>query len=246
MKVMLQTDRLSVGARLRPTTLTIREGEFVGLIGPNGAGKTTLLRAALGLAKATGASSLLSYPVQERPQHVAYLPQGRDVVWPVPVRELVALGYRANPRHRGKGVPEVAALLKRWNLTENAETPVTSLSGGEQARVLLARALAQDAPLLLADEPCASLDPAQALAVARSLRAEADRGRAVLASLHDIPLAARRCTRVLVMADGAIVADGPPDTVLTAELMAKVFAVGFSRHDNAAGPAWVVSELAGQ
>jgi iron complex transport system ATP-binding protein len=114
----------------------------------------------------------------------------------------------------------------------------TALSGGEQARVLLARALAQDTPLLMADEPVAGLDPAQQIRSMRVLRALADEGRGVVVSLHDLGLAARHCTRLLVLHQGALVADGAPEAVLTPELLAGVFDIIAHRADTPEGPSF--------
>lgn len=243
MSRLLRLENLSVGSRLKPISLEIGRGEFVGLIGPNGAGKTTLLRAALGLIPASGASSVTAMPIAQRPRHVAYLAQERQLVWPLTVADLVALGARANPQ-QAKTCDDIAhEVLADLQLSKFAMRLVNSLSGGEKARVLMARALAQGAPLLLADEPCAALDPSQAIAVARVLAGQTRQGRSVLASLHDLPIAARYCSRVLVMREGRVVADGPPEDVMSPALMAEVFGIGFERHQRASGPSWTVTEL---
>ena len=206
--------------------LHIREGEFVGLIGPNGAGKTTLLRAALGLLPATGQSSLAALPPVARARAAAFMPQGREIAWPVTVETLVALGRIAHPG-AGSDADRRAtdAALAALSLEPLRHRPATSLSGGEQARALLARALAQDTPLLIADEPIAGLDPAAQITVMRMFRHLAAQGRTVLASLHDLGLAARHCTRLVLLHQGRILADGPPDTVLTVENLARGFGV---------------------
>lgn len=243
MSVLLETYSLAVGPRLKSMSIRIGRGEFIGLIGPNGSGKTTFIRAALGLVKASGESSLLRFPLVQRPRHVAYLPQERNMVWPMTVRDLIALGARANPDLRGDGLAEADDLMRRLGLWGLSSRIFTRLSGGEKARVMMARALAQNTPLLLADEPCAALDPAQSLALTRHLRREADEGRAVLASLHDLPLAARWCSRVMVMHQGTLIADGRPDDVLTPELMARVFSIRFDRFQRASKLSWAVAEL---
>lgn len=224
---LLQLDRLGLQRDGRDTladvSLRIDAGECVGLIGPNGAGKTTLMRAALGLLPATGQSSLAALPPARRAAAAAWLPQARDIAWPVSVAHLVSLGALA--RGRPADHPAVTAALHRLGLAPYAARVATQLSGGEQARVLLARALAQDTPLLLADEPMAGLDPAQAIRTMRLLRGLADEGRGVLVSLHDLTLAARHCTRLVVMQAGRVVADGAPAQVLTDDLLAQVFAI---------------------
>lgn len=205
---------------LHPATLQVAPGEFVGLIGPNGAGKSTLLRAALGLIAATGDSSLAGLPLPARARAAAWLPQARDIAWPVSVRHLVALA-----RNGDEQAPQVRDALERMDVARFAERPATALSGGEQARVLIARALAQDTPLLLADEPIAGLDPAHQIGCMQCFATLAAEGRGVVASLHDLSLAARHCTRIVVLSQGRIVADGAPRTVLTPALLEQVFAI---------------------
>lgn len=206
--------------------LTIGDGEFVGLLGPNGAGKTTLLRAAVGLLPATGRSSLSALPVDARARAAAFMPQGRDIAWPMPVESVVALGRIAHPGAAGD--TDRAAIdraIAALDLGAFRHRLATDLSGGEQARVLIARALAQDAPLLIADEPIAGLDPAAQISVMRLFRDLAGQGRTVLASLHNLGLAARYCTRLMMLSEGGIAADGPPQQVLTAANVARVFGI---------------------
>ena len=216
-----------VSARLLP-------GEFVGLIGPNGAGKTTVLRAGLGFLPRQGTASLADMTPAERARAVAWLPQAREIAWPVTVQTLVALGRIPHvPRGAALGEHDRAAVsdaLARMDLAGFEDRSATALSGGEQARVLIARALAQETPVILADEPISGLDPAHQIAAMKVFRGLADEGKLVVAALHDLPLAARYCTRLLLMNHGQLVADGPPDEVLTEERLAEVFGVsgGFS------------------
>ncbi|MEO1611060.1 MAG: ABC transporter ATP-binding protein [Pseudomonadota bacterium] len=209
--------------------LCIEAGECVGLIGPNGAGKSTLMRAALGLIPFEGASSLAALPPRERALAAAWLPQAREIAWDLNVETLVDLG-RA-PHRRFGSAPSAAdraavdAALERTEVEAFRDRPATRLSGGEQARVLLARALAQDAPLLMADEPIASLDPARQIATMETFAALAAEGRAVLTALHDLGLAARWCDRLILMREGRIVADGPPRDVLTPDRLRDVYRV---------------------
>ncbi|WP_434288748.1 ABC transporter ATP-binding protein [Celeribacter sp. SCSIO 80788] len=209
-------DRLT----LNQASFSVSAGEFVGLIGPNGAGKSTLMRAALGLIPAEGESSLARLSPAARARAAAWLPQTREIAWPVSVAHLVSLAQNEN-----QDAPEVIAALTRMDLMAYAERPATGLSGGEQARVLIARALAQDTPLLLADEPIAGLDPAHQIGAMDTFATLVSEGRGVIASLHDLGLAARHCTRLIVMSEGRIVADGPPRDVLTEALLAEVFAI---------------------
>lgn len=221
---LLTLDNLTVqrGGRvtLHPTSLRVGPGEFIGLIGPNGAGKSTLLRAALGLIAARGQSSLAQLSPRARARAAAWLPQQREIAWGLRVAALVALAQDGR-----EDAPQVAAALARMDVVALAQRPATALSGGEQARVLIARALAQDTPLLLADEPIAGLDPAHQIACMALFARLAAEGRTVIASAHDLGLAARHCTRLWVLHQGRIVADGPPRAVLTPELLREVFAI---------------------
>ena len=221
----------SRGARrvLDDVTLTIGAGEFVGLLGPNGAGKTTLMRAALGLMPAQGHSSLAALPRRTRARHVAWLPQNREIAWPVSVEQIVTLG-RAPHLATGQQPQEtdrqaIDSALTRMGLGDFRQRIATRLSGGEQARVLIARALAQETPLLMADEPAAGLDPANQIALMSLLAETAASGRAVIAAMHDLGLAARHCTRLLVLDQGRLVADGTPRQVLTPSLLADTFQI---------------------
>src|SRR5690606_6037369 len=201
-------------------SLTVGEGEFVGLIGPNGAGKTSLLRGALGLLPYRGWSSLASLAPAARAKAAAFLPQGRDIAWPVTVETLVALGRAP---HGGADDGAVEDALERMGLQGYRLRTATALSGGEQARVPIARALAEETPLLLADEPVAGLDPEAQIRTMEVFAALAAEGRAVVASIHDLGLAARHCSRLLMLHRGQLVADGPPAGVLTDERLAEVF-----------------------
>ncbi|WP_116599713.1 ABC transporter ATP-binding protein [Primorskyibacter marinus] len=221
-------------------SFSIGPGECVGLIGPNGAGKTTLMRAALGLLAHQGHSSLAEMPARDRAATAAWLPQKREIAWPVTVEALVALG-RLPHLPRGTRLREtdraaVEAALSRMGLTAFRDRLATELSGGEQARVLIARALAQETPLLMADEPSAGLDPAAQIATLRVFRQLTREGRAVLASLHDLNLAARYCSRLILLGDGLLVADGPPADVLTPDNIARVFHLEARMIDTDHGP----------
>jgi len=214
--------------------LSLHGGELVALVGPNGAGKTTLMRALAGLVPAQGAVALAGKPLEsltprERARQVAYLPQGHIFHWPMSVESIVMLGRAPHADPFSSASPQDrAAVAHALAITETegfAQRPVTTLSGGEKARVALARALATQAPVLLADEPTASLDPRHQLVVMELLRSAARGGNAILAILHDLTLAARFADRVLVMDRGRIVADGTPDEALSAQRLASVFGI---------------------
>lgn len=222
---LLEISHLSVRRGLCPVvadvSLRVSAGEFIGLIGPNGAGKTSLLRGALGLLPFEGQSSLARLSPDARARAAAWLPQSREIAWAMSVEAVVRLGRLPHGPQDGEGAVDRA--LARMGLLGYRERAATQLSGGEQARVLIARALAQEAPLVLADEPIAGLDPAAQIATMRVFAAQAVQGGAVVASLHDLGLAARHCTRLWVMHRGRLVADGAPGAVLTPELLAEVF-----------------------
>lgn len=214
-------------------TLTIGPGEVVGLIGPNGAGKTSLLRGALGLLPHEGRSSLAALAPAARARAAAFLPQGREIAWPVTVETLVALGRAAQG---GDGGPAVEDALDRMGLQSYRHRSATALSGGEQARALIARVLAQDTPLVLADEPVAGLDPEAQIRTMQVFADLAAEGRSVVTSIHDLGLAARHCSRLLMLHRGRLVADGPPAAVLTDQRLAEVFGIRGFHADTADGP----------
>jgi iron complex transport system ATP-binding protein len=241
---------VSYGTRtaVRETTLTLEPGKLVALVGPNGAGKSTLLRALAGLVAHRGVVTWRGAAVGEldaktRARTAAYLPQDPPVHWPLAARELVALGrlphraYAAN--ESAVDAAAVAAAMRQTDTLEFAERSVSRLSVGERARVLLARALAVEAPVLLADEPIAMLDPYHQLEVLGTLRAYAAGGvvgpgpRLVVVVLHDLGLAARFCDRVLLMNAGAVVGDGAPEATLGAQAIRAHYRVEpfIARHD---------------
>lgn len=234
---------------LRDVSFAIGEGELVGLIGPNGAGKTTLMRAALGLLAYRGHCSLAAMAPAERARQAAWMPQSREIAWPVTVETVVMLGRTP---HLGRtGTPDAAdrervdAALDRMDLTGLRHRAATHLSGGEQARVLIARALAQDTPLLLADEPIAGLDPAHQIAAMRTFAALAEQGRSVLVSMHDLGLAVRHCSRLILLGGGGLVADGPPAQVMTPARLSDVFGITAWYAETDSGPVYQPLEVIG-
>src|SRR5438270_5329653 len=210
--------RLAGRVVLKDVALALEAGHLVALVGPNGAGKTTLLRALAGLIPSEGeieigGQTLSSLPLRERAKRFGYLPQGHIVHWPLPTRDIVALGRyphgATDPARLSQTDGEaVLRAMQAVDVVEFAERRVTELSGGERSRVALARVLAVEAPVVLADEPTASLDPRYQLDVMKNLRGAADRGVLVVVVTHDLGLAARFADTVLVLSDGRLVAQG--------------------------------------
>lgn len=215
--------------------LSLATGELVGLIGPNGAGKSTLLKAMLGLRPRDGGDVLLdgadflAQSAIQRARRVAFLPQERQVEWRLPSRDIVMLGrYPHRTRFGGPTADDRAAVNRALDAVDGhaiADRPVSVLSGGERTRILLARALAVEAPLLLADEPITALDPYHQLHVMEILRERARAGAGILVVIHDLALAARFMDRLVLMEAGKIVADGPPADVLTPDLLSRVYRI---------------------
>lgn len=227
--------RLGRHAAVRDVSVMLAPGMLVGVIGPNGAGKSTLIRALLGLAKPEAGQvridgrNVAGLDRQAIARSVAYLPQGQMLHWPLGVERLVALGRlpHLGPLSRLSVEDEavVEAAMVRADVLHLKDRVATELSGGERARVLLARALAVGARALIADEPLAALDPGHQIDVMDLLRAEARGGALVVTVLHDLAMAARYCDRLLLMEGGTLVADGVPMDVLTPDMLARVYGV---------------------
>jgi iron complex transport system ATP-binding protein len=231
--------KLAGRAVLKDVSLSLPSGHLVALVGPNGAGKTTLLRALAGLLPSGGAihvggDALASLPLRERARRFAYLPQGHIVHWPLPARDIVALGRyphgATDPARLTPGDTEaVLRAMQATDVMELSERRVTELSGGERSRVALARVFAVEAPVILADEPTASLDPRHQFDVMNSLRAAADRGVLVIVVTHDLGLAGRFADTVLVLSEGRLAAQGTPAQALSEQVMADVFRISAYR-----------------
>jgi iron complex transport system ATP-binding protein len=224
---------------LNDISLSLSSAHLVALVGPNGAGKTTLLRALAGLLPSDGAvhvggDALSSLSLRDRARRFAYLPQGHVVHWPLPVRDIVALGRYPHgatdpARMSADDAEAVLRAMRATGVAGFSDRRVTELSGGERSRVALARVLAVEAPVILADEPTASLDPRYQLDVMKSLRAAADRGVLVIVVTHDLGLAARFADHLLVLSEGLLVAQGAPATALSEQVMADVFRISAFR-----------------
>jgi iron complex transport system ATP-binding protein len=221
----LEIRHATVPGRLEDVTLSVPAGRLIGLVGPNGSGKSTLLQVAAGLLAAQGevlwlGRSLADVPMLERGRLAAWVPQEAHFEFGFPVRSVVAQGRYAH----GDDDHGVEAALDSLDLRALADRPVNRLSGGERHRVLLARALVTEAPLMLWDEPLAALDVRHALDVLVHAEQLKRAGKTVVLSLHDLRLA--HCLDdVLVLHQGRLRAAGPPEAVLTPELLREVFGV---------------------
>lgn len=220
---------------VRGVSASASKGQVIGLIGPNGGGKSTLLKTLAGLHTPSAGrveidgKDVSALPARTRAKSIAYLAQDRETAWAMSARDVVALGrapYRgALGRISAEGEAAITRALQKTDSTGLAVRAASTLSGGELARVLLARALAVEAPVLIADEPASNLDPAYALKMMHILRAEAGQGRTVIVALHDLALASQFCDRIWLMHHGELLAQGSPDTVLTADTLRQSFGI---------------------
>ncbi len=217
---------------LHDLSFSIPAGQWIGLLGPNGSGKTTLLKTLGGLLPFSGSLNLQSKPMafwkdRERAQKVAFVRQHPSLDFDFSVEEVVALGLAPHlgwlERPSAAQCNHVRSALADTDLTTLAERPVSTLSGGEQQRVQLAQALAQDSPIFLLDEPTAHLDVHHQYDLMERIAALVRAGRTVVAAFHDLAFSARYADRLLILNNGKLEADGPPENVLTSDLIRRVF-----------------------
>jgi len=233
---LLAAEKISVfrGGKtiLNDVTFQAHAGEFIAVLGPNGAGKSTLLKALAGLIKPDegqvmlDAKSLSALSYRELAARRAYLPQNPYLEWPLPVERLVALGLTPKLPATG-GLPKrfepvIAQALRACDLVDKFDQSATTLSGGEFARAMLARAIVGNPQILIVDEPITGLDPLHAMQSMTLLQSFARGGTLVVASLHDLTLAARYPTRVIVLVDGAVINDAD---LLTEDVIHRAFGV---------------------
>jgi iron complex transport system ATP-binding protein len=234
--IALEIDGVKI---LKGVSANLKAGEIVGLIGPNGAGKSSLLRAILGLIKisngivALDGADLKGIGLKERARLLSFAAQGSPLHWPLLVERLVSLGrvshmdpWQRLSRH---GEEQVEKALHDTDCLHLKGRVATSLSGGERARVLLARTIASEAPFLLADEPLASLDPLHQLQVMEILKSHAAQSGGVMVAMHDLDMAQRYCDRLILLNNGELVGQGTPTEILSDENLAKVFGVVATR-----------------
>jgi iron complex transport system ATP-binding protein len=217
---------------LEGVTVALRAGEMLALCGPNGAGKSTLMRALTGLERPSSGDVRLEgraaheWTPRERARRVAYLPQSAADLPGYACAEVVRMGrYAAGDDDLESGAREVERAMARTGTSALAARPFDATSGGERQRVLIARALAQSAPILLFDEPTAHLDLAGQAEVLSLLRDVASDGAAVACVLHDLNLAGAYAARVLLLARGRVAADGDPERALRSDVVSAVFGV---------------------
>ena len=228
--------RVRLGARdaVDGVDAAFQAGTVTAILGPNGAGKSTLLACLAGLRKPQGGqvrldeADLLAMAPRARARRIGFIPQTPEIAWAVEARILVGLGRTPFIGSSGLSVEDAGAIdraMAAAGVADLADRDVTTLSGGERGRVLIARALAGEPEWLLADEPFAGLDPRHALEAADLFRRLAGGGRGVILTLHDLTLAARLADRVLVLGQGEVIADGPPAEALTPAVLAAAYGV---------------------
>ena len=220
---------------LRNVSFTVERGSVVGLVGPNGSGKSSLLRAVLGIIQSPTGCVLVDgknakdMTPRQRANHIAYAPQGAEMHWMLPVERLVSIGRTPHLAPWSKMTDEdwgvVEHALEVTGMLDLRHRIATTLSGGEKARALLARAIAVGAPYLLADEPVAALDPYHQLQVLDILSDMAKQGHGIVIVLHDLSLAQRYCDKIFLLHDARVLAQGTPQQVFTDERLEQAYKV---------------------
>ena len=224
---LISIRNLSVGQRLMDINLNLKAGEMLGVIGANGAGKSTLLHCLAGIQDYQGEIRLAGAAIKaihqrQRAQQLGFLPQSSNSAWALTVRDVISLGRLPWGDDNADAIARAAAVagVDAW-----LDRQVDQLSGGQQARVWLARVLAGQPRVILADEPVASLDLFQQQNVLRLLRRYAQSGRAVMLSIHDLSLAARYCDRLCLLHEGQLLSLGTPAEVLTSAHLQQAFQI---------------------
>ena len=224
---LIDIRNLGVGQRLVNVNLNLKAGEMLGVIGANGAGKSTLLHCLAGIQDYQGelrlaGTAIKAIPECQRAQQLGFLPQSSHSAWALTVCDVISLGRLPWNDSNPEAIAQAAAVA---GVDDWLDRQVDQLSGGQQARVWLARVLAGQPRVILADEPVASLDLFQQQNVLRLLRRYAQNGRAVMLSIHDLSLAARYCDRLCLLHEGQLLALGTPAEVLTGPHLRQAFQV---------------------
>ena len=222
----LAARNLSLAGRLEDVSCALEPGGITAMCGPNGAGKSSLLQVLAGLLESDAGEVMLDgerlSSLGSRAKRIGYLPQAPEIAWDVTVRSVVELGRIP---HRDAATAPVEAAIEAMDLAGYESRRAQALSGGEQARVLLARVLAGEPEWILADEPLAALDIGHQQALIGHLKREARAGRGVMLVLHDLTMAMNHTDRVLVLHEGQLVADAAPTEALSNERIAEVWGV---------------------
>jgi iron complex transport system ATP-binding protein len=243
----LSFDRVTAGygsrVALRDVTFSAGVGEIVGLVGPNGSGKTTAIRVASRSLEPREGRVLVAgqdpyrASAREAARLAAVVPQEVMPTFEFTARELVLMGRTPYLTTFGGGTPEdhrrVREALQTAGVEDLVDRPLAELSGGEKQRVILAQALAQDAPVMLFDEPTTHLDLRHVVEILQTMTGLAASGRAVLSVFHDLNVAAASCDRLVALDRGEVVADGAPNTVVTPALLREVYGVEAEVHEHA-------------
>ncbi|MES9991694.1 MAG: ABC transporter ATP-binding protein [Candidatus Thiodiazotropha sp.] len=224
---------------LKGVEITLHPGEMLGLIGPNGAGKSTLLRALAGVIEADAeelsldGKALESIPHAERARRIAYLPQLSEIAWPMSVERIIELGRTPHLEPWQSVGDEDREIIERvichTDLLDFRNRSFNTLSGGEQARVLLARAMVTEPDILLADEPVSALDPAHQLDVMNLLSQHCESGHSVIVVLHDLSLAAHYCHRLQLLHQGETLAEGSAEEVVNEKNLADAYEIELTK-----------------
>ena len=236
-ETIIELKNLSIGygnkSVLQDVNAKIYKGEFVGLIGCNGAGKSTLLKTIRGLLpKQSGeilyfGRKLESFSEKELAREVAYLQQNVEVGFGYTGKDIVLAGrYPYMKWWKGESISDEELALKCMEYTgtkELAERPVNEVSGGQKQRILLAKVLAQQTPILFLDEPTTGLDMVYQEEIFRFSKALAEMGKTILMVVHELNLAAKYCSRIILLGEGTVIADGRPDNVFTEKILSKAY-----------------------
>jgi len=224
---LISAHQLTVDTRLKNASIELHSGEVLGLIGPNGAGKSTLLNSLAGIIESDGEVKINnkaaeSFDSKHRAQQIGLLPQSVNSAWSINVSDVVELGRLPWGDNDAAAIQQA---MEQSGIEQFSQRKVDELSGGERARVWLARVLAGQPKVLLADEPIANLDIHYQIAVMDVLKKYANEDHGVIVAIHDLSLAARYCDKLCLMNQGEIIAMGEPKEVLNPELLTDTFGI---------------------